>query len=326
VKVSRGLRGILTLAVFSGVRVVHASDPPLEELRRFETPRYIIAAARESEALQAATYAAEIEQALSEKFGLAPRAPQVLPTLLVLTGKQIDRYLASAVANDRRTASSNPSNYLLLPSGAGASRLRRAVYHQVAHVFLQTQFEAPFPYWYEEGLALMSETLRVDGQQAELGRQRFSFRDRNTTETKEGNRVMAQQGPVQTVPDWISLSRVFSCDDTCSEFSDDELRYRMRREQWAVVHRALIGDIEFGKQVASYLQLWRQRMPVGPAVEQSFGSSVEVLDRKMRSYASRENFAVARLPLGTPTISFHESRAFGPGEVAGMLEMAAWER
>ena len=243
----QGLRGILTLAVFSCVRVAHASDPPLEEFRRFETPRYIIAAARESEALQVATYAAEIEQALYEKFKPAPRAPQVLPTLLVLTEKQVDRYLASAGANDRRKASASPANYLLLPSGAGASRLRRAVYHQVAHVFLQAQSEAPLPYWYEEGVALMSETLRVDGQHAELGLQRFSFRDRNTAETREGNRVMTKQGPVQTVPDWITLSRVFSCDDTCNEFSDDELRHRMRREQWVVVHRALIGDIEFGK-------------------------------------------------------------------------------
>ena len=39
-KVKQGLRGILTLAFFSCVRVAHASDPPPGELRRFETPRY----------------------------------------------------------------------------------------------------------------------------------------------------------------------------------------------------------------------------------------------------------------------------------------------
>jgi hypothetical protein len=314
VKVTPGLRGILVLAAFSCARVGQAGDETLEQLHRFETPQYIIAAARESEAQQVATYAAELEQALSGKFGLPPRAPQGRPTLLLLTAKQVHRY-----TSEQRTASTNLSNYLLLPSGAGASQLRRAVYHQLAHVFVQAQFEAPIPYWYEEGLALMSETLRVDGQQAEIGRQRFSFEDRNTAEPQEGNRVMTKQGPVQTVPDWISLSRVFSCDETCSEFSDDELRYRMRREQWAVVHRALIGDSEFGTQVANYLQLWRHRMPVEQAVQQSFGSDVGVLDRKMRSYASREKFAMERLQLAKPTISFHESEAFVAGEVAGML-------
>jgi hypothetical protein len=335
VEVKQGLREMLALAVFSCAPGVQASDPPLEDLRRFETPRYIIAAAEESEALQAATYAAQIEQALCEQFALAPRAPRVRPTLLLLTGKKVDRYLASAGANARRRASANPSNYLLLPSGAGASRLRRAVYHQVAHVFLEAQFESPLPYWYEEGFALWAETLRVDGQRAEIGGQRFSFQDRNTAETKEGNRAINKEGPVQTVPDWISLSRVFSCDDTCSEFSDGELRYQMRREQWAVVHRALIGDIEFGKQVANYLQSWRQRMPLEQAVQQSFGSSVEVLDRKMRAYASREKFAVVRLQIDKPGDSLRESQAFEPGEVAGGLAaagslhspwLAAWEQ
>jgi hypothetical protein len=319
----RGLRGILTLAAYSCARVVQAGDPPLEELRRFETPHYIIAATSQSEALQVATHAAEIEQALGVKFELAPRASQARPTLLLLTAKQVDRYLA-VVTRDQRTAFSNASHYLLLPSGAGASRLRRAVYHQVAHVFVQAQFDAPLPYWYEEGLALVSETLRVDGQQAEMGRQRFSFRDRDTAETQEGNRVMTQEGPVQTVPNWISLSRVLDCTESCSEFPDGELRYQMRREQWALVHRALVGDDEFGKQVANYLQLWRQRMPIEQAVQQSFGSSIEGLDRKMRAYASREKFATARLQLEKPADSLREIQAFGPGELADMLASPGW--
>jgi hypothetical protein len=310
---------MLALAVFFCARAAQAREVPLDELRRFDTPQYTIVAASESEALQVATYAAEIEQALCEKLERAPRASKVPATLLLLTGKQVDRYLADVGVNKRRTSSATPSNYLLLPSGASASRLRRAVYHQVAHVFLQAQFEEPFPYWYEEGFASLSETLRIDGQRAEIGRQRFTFQDRNTAEPQEGNRVMDKEGPVQTVPSWISLARVFSCDDTCSEFSNAELRYRMRREQWAVVHRALIGDVAFGGQVSSYLQLWRQRMPIEQAVQQSFGSSVDVLDGNMRTYASRENFSVARMQLGKHTVSLRESQSLRPGEVAGML-------
>ena len=70
-------------------------------------------------------------------------------------------------------------------------------------------------------------------------------------------------------------------------------------------------------------------------VSRTKDSERQVLDRKMRSYASRENFAVARLPLETPPISLHESQAYGLEEVAGMLAslgsmhtsgMAAWER
>jgi hypothetical protein len=313
------LRGILTLVVFSGAQAAEAAELPLEGLRRFETPHYTIVAASESEALRAATYAAQAEQTFCKKFERASRAPRVPTTLLLLTGKQVDRYLANAAANYRRPTSTPPSNYLLLPAGASAGQLRRATYHQVAHVFLQSQFDEPFPYWYEEGFALLAETLHVDGQQARVGAQRFNFRDRDSTELQEGNRVMTKEGSVQQDPKWISLSRIFSCDDTCGEYSDDELRYRMRREQWVVVHRALVGDVEFGRQVSNYLQLWRDGVSADHAIQQAFGASIGALDRNMLTYAGRENFSVARFRLDAPVAGLRESQAFRPGEVEGML-------
>ena len=298
-------------------RAAGAREVPIETLRRFEMPPYTFVAASEAEARQAATYAAEVDQVLHRKYRPESRLPTPSTTLLLLSGKQVDRYLADKRAQARRGDAANTSNYLLLPAGAGPRRLQRAVYHQLAHLYARTQFEAPLPFWFEEGFALMVEALRIDGREAVLGGQRFSFHDRTSEQLREGNRVMDREGQAQTVPTWISLSRVFSCDESCGEYSDEHERHWMRREQWAVVHRAMIGEAAFGKQVTSYLELWRKQVPVEQALKQSFGD-VGDLDRSTRTYASRERLPVERVPFDLPAINLSETDAFRPDEVEAM--------
>ena len=47
-------------------------------------------------------------------------------------------------------------------SGGRDDAFRRAVYHQMAHRFVQAQYEMPVPYWFDEGFALMLEATRIE--------------------------------------------------------------------------------------------------------------------------------------------------------------------
>jgi len=282
-------------------------EPQLAGLRSYSLPGYTLLAPDPATAQLVATHAATIERVLAVVLNRQPAGAATPTTVIMIRGADLERYVGNESRAGTEVLPRSFHNYLLLRSDGSRDLLRAAVYHQFAHLFLHTQFHDEFPWWFDEGLALFMEATRIEGSEAVLGNQRFGFRgDKRTPDPldqfKEEERSIDPNPNSQGrgVPEWTALDTMLRYREGLQPGETRDSTYLFRRQAWVMVHRALVGEPEFGPQVSAYLQAINQFVPIEEAVPRSFGMSTPELDKNLRAYAMREKFKTMRKAFNAP--------------------------
>lgn len=299
-----------------------AREPQLAELRSYSLPGCTLLAPDPALAQDVATQVALIEPVMAVVLNKQAAAVAAPTTVLMVRGADLDRYVGNENLAGLEILPRSFRNYLLLRSDGSRDLQRASVYHQFAHLFLRTQYREEFPWWFDEGFALFMETTRFEGADAVVGNARFGFRDgpRKSDDLLEQFRKEERsmepnpnsQG--RSVPEWTSIETVLRYRGGAPGETGEGL-YLMRRQSWAMVHRALVGEPAFGTQVFAYLQAVNQFMPIDEAVQKSFGMPTADLDKGLRAYAARQRFKTERKAFAAPAgISVGSGQPVNEGE------------
>jgi hypothetical protein len=282
-------------------------EPQLAGLRSYSLPGYTLLAPDAATAQLVATHAATIERVLAVVLNRQPASAAIPTTVIMIRGADLERYVGNESRAGTELLPRSFHNYLLLRSDGSRDLLRAAVYHQFAHLYLHTQFHDEFPWWFDEGFALFMEATRFEGPEAIVGNARFGFREiprvsdpldqfKKEDHPLEPNPNSQGRG----VPEWTALETVLRYREGTQPGETRDSLYLFRRQSWAMVHRALVGEPDFGNQVFAYLQAINQFVPIEEAVPRSFGMSTPELDKNLRAYAMREKFKTMRKTFNAP--------------------------
>jgi tetratricopeptide (TPR) repeat protein len=309
----RASQGVVAAFAFLLAVATQAREPELGALRSYALPGYTLVAPDEVAARKVAAQVANTVRVLSAMLKRDLKAPAAPVLLLMVPRDDLHRYLNDNSHSAPAAVPRSFSNYLLLPSDADDHDLQMAIYHQATHLFLLTQFNEEFPLWFDEGLSLLMETMKVEGSDAAVGRRRFVFpkgplQTELLTRLMERPRLEPRNGP----DGWIALDRLLRCNAASPELQGRDAAYLVRRQSWALVHKALIAEPELGSQVASYFKAVNSFTPIDQAVQQSFGMNVSELDDKLFRYTWREDFEISKIHFEAPaTPSLGAGNAIG---------------
>jgi hypothetical protein len=132
--------------------------------------------------------------------------------------------------------------------------------------------------------------------------------------------------PVEFGGKWIPLARLFQIDRTSPEYRGDKENVSIHHGSWGLVHRALIEDSAFNKQLFDFLAALNNFNPLEKAVPQSFGMDVGELDERMRryvrsAYQNHDAFFQVKIP-AVPEPKVPPGRSMGEAESLELLAEA----
>lgn len=221
----------------------------------------------------------QLRSAFTQLFATRP-APKPVPLQIIAlrNSKQISQYSRLYQGKPIRSTGfclrSADRDYIVIDLGA----LNRweTVIHEYAHLFIAAAIP-DLPAWFNEGLAELYSTIRIDDRQAILGRPPESALDVLHNESL------------------MPLSELFQVDHDSAVYNEDrDPRSIFYAESWLVVH--YLWDHNEMEQAHRYLQLIRQRMPVEQAVKQAFDIDPDQFDRILQKY-SRSRMELVRVAL-----------------------------
>jgi hypothetical protein len=154
------------------------------------------------------------------------------------------------------------ANFILLKDNRVWPDMRPRIYHQYTRRFLYTQSPGIHPLWFDVGLATLVEMTEFRVSTARVGI------------------------PPYDSYYWMPLDTLLRLDRSSPEYTIFTTN-RVHFESWALVHRGLIGEPEFGKQMFAYLRALDELKPIDEAVPESFGMNIDQLDRSLDKYAAK---------------------------------------
>lgn len=257
--------GLLALLVpVAAMTMAIAKEPPrpdVDGFKAYELPEYTIVTHDEGSARPIPRLTAQINGVLAKLLDRAERAPSS-PTYVVLVPESVwIRYLRPGQGINGEFVPANFANYILLNNARDATRLGKDVFHEYTHWFLHTQRPGAEPMWFDEGLAEFVTTAEFRGERVRLG-----------------------EPDTRRASGWIPLDRLFRLDKNSPEYRSPATAANVHLQSWAIVHRGLVGDPEFGKQMFAFLDALNSQQPIDAAVSSSFGVSTSTLDQAIHSY------------------------------------------
>jgi hypothetical protein len=169
-------------------------------------------------------------------------------------------------------------NYILIADTREPYSLRRAVFHQYTHFALHTRVRGIRPLWFDEGMAMLSESVAFNVSTAIVG---------------------ATPSPFQG---WLPMEQLLHLDGNspdrryfsgCSASSSP-----MQTSSWALIHRGMVAEPEFGKQIFSFLEAINDLKPVDEGLRDSLGVSSSELNRVMYHYVQSHPLKKIRFEVG----------------------------
>jgi hypothetical protein len=256
--------------------VLQAGQPNFDDYKSFTAPGYTLIARDEVYAVRVARGVAKVDWLLSKMLKHDADVP-VAPTYILAVPRPVFiRYFQPGNGIIGEFVPGRFSNYLLIESTRDERELADAVYHEYTHLFLHTRFRGAKPLWFDEGMAEFVQAARFKDTYVEVGRGRYP--------------------PSK----WIPLNKLLRLDKSSPEYRSLATTNSVHDESWAIVHRGVLADMHFRKQMFGLLDALDELKPIDEAVYANFGMTVLQLDASMHDYAQNIAFAEVRLPFETP--------------------------
>jgi Flp pilus assembly protein TadD len=159
------------------------------------------------------------------------------------------------------------------------------VFHEYAHLLINTNFP-PSPVWFDEGFAEYCSSLKVDKKEIALGLAKPELPE------------ILLQGR------WLKLVDLFSVSHDSKIYNRDDQRSLFYAQSWITVHYFMAKKMM--PQVASYVRMIQdQHVPVLEAIQRSFGTPPEALEKAIQSYLRNEmTYFRGPAPPGSDNITY----------------------
>jgi tetratricopeptide (TPR) repeat protein len=174
------------------------------------------------------------------------------------------------------------------------------LFHEYAHHFMMQYAPASYPAWYIEGFAEIASTAAtISGGKMAWGK---------PADTRQYSLEVSRWVPVR-----LLLGQTYAAFPAEADFYG---------QSWLLAHYLTFSQERAG-QLRRYLALLGAGRPQQDAAVEAFGD-LEVLDREVRQYLSKQSFPYRAVPIETPARASFSLRTLGPGEAALMRETAAF--
>ena len=224
---------------------------------------------------------AKVDRLLAKLFNRETRLAGVPAYILVVPHGIWQRYLNPGSAIVGEFLPGRFANYILLDSSLLDSEGYHSVYHEYTHLYLWTQIRGVHPLWFDEGLAVLVENTTFGPSTAKI--------DLPWSVTRSWSIPL------------LPMERLLTIDKTSPEYRDTATSHSVHLQSWAMVHRGVIADRAFGKQMFDFIAALNEMQPVDQALQSSFGMNTAQLDASMRNYVRKLYFDIAKLELDLPT-------------------------
>ncbi len=161
----------------------------------------------------------------------------------------------------------------------------RAVSHEFAHLFLNYNYPPTQP-WFDEGFAEYFSSLRLVGNQEDIG----GDPELGITWNEDilGNQIQKRNPPrslteTLTAPVWLSIPDLFAMHEYRADYKEGTHHSLFYAQSWMVVHY-LLNKNKLAESGAYFDLVENQKMPIPPAIQQAYGMSVAQLDQAVKDY------------------------------------------
>jgi len=161
----------------------------------------------------------------------------------------------------------------------------RAVSHQFAHLFLTYNYPPTQP-WFDEGFAEYFSSLRLVGNQAEIG----GDPELGVTWNEDilGDPVQKRNPPkslteLLTTPVWLATPDLFTMHDYVSGYQEGTHHSLFYAQSWMVVHY-LLNKSKLPETGTYFDLVQNQGASVPDAIQQAYGMSVAQFDQAVKDY------------------------------------------
>jgi hypothetical protein len=270
-----------------------AREPNVKGFKSYAMPTYTLVTPDAGNAQHVPWPVVQSQAVLEKLFNREASAPSA-PTYVFLMPVSVwRRYLQPGQGLNSEFVPGRFANYLLVCNTQYEVELRNAMLHESTHWNLHNQLGGFVPLWFDEGLAQIIEGANFFAAEVALGR---------------------TARPFQGVGGWIPMAELLVMDKTSSAYLNLDSNALVRAKTWALVHRGLIFDEKFGKQMFAFIAAQNALEPLDAAVQSSFGMTLRELDRDISSYNSK-NVQLLRLDMTpAPVPALPPGRAMGEAE------------
>ena len=273
--------GMVTAFALLFATAAASREPIATGYESYTMPGYTLVAREEYAARSLVSEIQKIDRVLGVVLNRPTRVRGSPVFVVIVPGVVWQRYLEPGTAIVGEFVPGRFSNYLLLNTG-NSPALREGLYHEYTHLFLRTQYRSALPLWFDEGMAEIMQFTKIRGSSADIGLPGVS------------------NYGWPTIDGWLPVDRLLRLDKSSPEYRDSRFSHRVHVESWALVHRGVIAQPEFGRQMFAYLDAVNKLQPIDSAIQASFGMNAELLDDSMRDYLSQTKFSVARVNFDPP--------------------------
>ncbi len=167
----------------------------------------------------------------------------------------------------------------LIAVDGSAPDVGEVLFHEYIHLVAAHRWPG-LPLWFEEGLAQLYQTFRLDRGRASLG-----------LEIPEHRGWLASH---RLMP----LEELLAVTRSSPRYNEREKKGAFYAESWALVHYLVLGDETRRPQLIRYLDLVRRGAGVADAFEQAFGEAPRELERRLAGYAARPRWPEGGFDVG----------------------------
>lgn len=173
-------------------------------------------------------------------------------------------------------------NYIAISLDTGEQDPFSTAFHEYVHLHLKDNVPGA-PLWLNEGLAEFYGSLQFSGGEALLGAPLNHYL-----------RLLRQQ-------ELLPLSTLLSIGANSPHYNEQDKSGIFYGESWALVHYLMLGGGRNRRdQFKRFLQLVSRGDAPAKALEDSFGMSVETIERELKAYLSSGNLPALRLAGADP--------------------------
>ncbi|MEZ4331938.1 MAG: tetratricopeptide repeat protein [Myxococcota bacterium] len=204
------------------------------------------------------------------------------------------------------------SNLMLIANGSRQLGASEVLLHEYVHHVLRDGSSRVYPRWYDEGMAELLSTTRIDGEQLEIGG------------------APASRVPALHFGRWLPLERVVAVRDYAEldEYETD----MFYAQAWLLTHYLSFDRPDaiarIGRETLDYFARLASGADPVAAFEAAFGESTETVGAKLREIVSRGHIQIYGYP--ESRLAFDRAPAAGrapqPGEMATRLGEIHLER
>ena len=286
-------------AAFSGLFALCAGarEPDVSGLRAWTFPAYTVVT-HDPEAVGWIARRTPIVDQLLMKLLEIEKRPTTTPTYIHVVRKSLwQDYLQGSDAMTSEFVPTRFANYLLIGAPRDEFSVTGAVAHEYTHHFLHTQLHGGFPLWFDEGLATV-----------------VSF-----TQVRLGIVTITHPYFGESLSRRIPMERLLRVDKSSAEYLNMPTTSGLHEQSWAMVHKGLVDDRQFGSRMFAYLKAVDDGYPIDQAVPEYFKMSVPELDAQIFRYLHQQSFARAEFSYQPRSVTVGAGREIGEREALEMI-------